>query len=112
MLFSFLGPLGASTECHQRYFLKAAAGALANLTIQVIQSVNETDTTVATNDDRETQSATAAFTAAEVRELTTKAGAFTLPSGPKDASLLFTTSTNTSCTVLVSGAAPAAQARR
>jgi hypothetical protein len=40
-----------------------------------------------------------------VRELTTKAGAFTLPSGSKDASLLFTTSTNTSYTVLVSGAA-------
>ena len=35
----------------------------------------------------------------------TKAGAFTLPSGSKDASLLFTTSTNTSYTVLVSGAA-------
>jgi hypothetical protein len=46
-----------------------------------------------------------AFTAAEVRELSTKAGAFTLPSGSKDASLLFTTSTNTSYTVLVSGAA-------
>ena len=62
-------------------------------------------TTVATNDDWETQSATATFTAAEVRELTTKAGAFTLPSGSRDASLLFTTSTNTSYTVLVSGAA-------
>jgi hypothetical protein len=80
-------------------------GALANPTIRVIQSVNGTDTTVATNDDWETQSATATFTAAEVRELTTKAGAFTLPSGSKDASLLFTTSTNTSYTVLVSGAA-------
>jgi alpha-tubulin suppressor-like RCC1 family protein len=80
-------------------------GALANPTIRVIQSVNGTDTTVATNDDWETQSATATFTAAEVRELTTKAGAFTLPSGSRDASLLFTTSTNTSYTVLVSGAA-------
>ncbi len=80
-------------------------GALANPTIRVIQSVNGTDTTVATNDDWETQSATATFTAAEVRELSTKAGAFTLPSGSKDASLLFTTSTNTSYTVLVSGAA-------
>jgi hypothetical protein len=80
-------------------------GALANPTIRVIQSVNGTDTTVATNDDWETQGATATFTAAEVRELTTKAGAFTLPSGSKDASLLFTTSTNTSYTVLVSGAA-------
>ena len=80
-------------------------GALANPTIRVIQSVNGTDTTVAANDDWETQSATATFTAAEVRELTTKAGAFTLPSGSKDASLLFTTSTNTSYTVLVSGAA-------
>jgi hypothetical protein len=80
-------------------------GTLANPTIRVIQSVNGTDTTVATNDDWETQSATATFTAAEVRELTTKAGAFTLPSGSKDASLLFTTSTNTSYTVLVSGAA-------
>jgi len=80
-------------------------GALANPTIRVIQSVNGTDTTVATNDDWETQSATATFTAAEVRELTTKAGAFTLPSGSRDASLLFTTSTNTSYTVLVSGVA-------
>ncbi len=80
-------------------------GALANPTIRVIQSVNGTDTTVAANDDWETQSATATFTAAEVRELSTKAGAFTLPSGSKDASLLFTTSTNTSYTVLVSGAA-------
>jgi hypothetical protein len=80
-------------------------GALANPTIRVIQSVNGTDTTVATNDDWETQGATATFTAAEVRELSTKAGAFTLPSGSKDASLLFTTSTNTSYTVLVSGAA-------
>jgi hypothetical protein len=80
-------------------------GALANPTIRVIQSVNGTDTTVATNDDWETQSATATFTAAEVRELSTKAGAFALPSGSKDASLLFTTSTNTSYTVLVSGAA-------
>ena len=80
-------------------------GALANPTIRVIQSVNGTDTTVAANDDWETQSATATFTAAEVRELTTNAGAFTLPSGSKDASLLFTTSTNTSYTVLVSGAA-------
>ena len=79
-------------------------GALANPTIRVIQSVNGTDTTVATNDDWETQSATATFTAAEVRELSTKAGAFTLPSGSKDASLLFSTSTNTSYTVLVSGA--------
>ena len=62
-------------------------------------------TSLAANDGWETQSATATFTAAEVRELTTKAGAFTLPSGSKDASLLFTTSTNTSYTVLVSGAA-------
>ncbi len=62
-------------------------------------------TSLATNDDWETQSATATFTAAEVRELTTKAGPFTLPSGSKDALLLFTTSTNTSYTVLVSGTA-------
>ena len=62
-------------------------------------------TSLADNDGWETQSATATFTAAEVRELTTNAGAFTLPSGSKDASLLFTTSTNTSHTVLVSGAA-------
>jgi len=62
-------------------------------------------TSLAANDGWETQSATATFTAAEVRELTTKAGAFTLPSGSKDALLLFTTSTNTSYTVLVSGAA-------
>lgn len=62
-------------------------------------------TSPATNDDWETQSATATFTAAEVRELTTKAGAFTVNGRPRDASLLFTTSTNTSYTVLVSGAA-------
>ena len=40
-----------------------------------------------------------------MRELTTKAGAFTLPSGSRDASQLFITSINTSYTVLVSGAA-------
>ena len=62
-------------------------------------------TSLAANDGWETQSATATFTAAEVRELTTKAGAFTLPSGSRDASLLFTNTTNTSDTVLVSGAA-------
>ena len=61
-------------------------------------------TSLATNDDWETQRATATFTAAEVRELTTNAGAVTMPSGSKDASLLFITSINTSDTVLVSGA--------
>ena len=79
-------------------------GTLSNPTISVVQTVNGINTTLATNDDWESQNSTVTFTAAEVRELSTKAGAFTLPSGSKDAALLFSTSTNTSYTVLVSGA--------
>jgi hypothetical protein len=78
-------------------------GTLANPTISVVQNINGTNTTLATNDDWETQNSTVTFTAPEVRELSTKAGAFALPAGSKDAALLFTTSTNTSYTVLVSG---------
>jgi hypothetical protein len=80
------------------------AGTLSNPTISVVQTVNGINTTLATNDDWESQNSTVTFTAAEVRDLSTKAGAFTLPSGSKDAALLFSTSTNTSYTVLVSGA--------
>ena len=79
-------------------------GTLSNPTISVVQTVNGINTTLATNDDWESQNSTVTFTAAEVRDLSTKAGAFTLPSGSKDAALLFSTSTNTSYTVLVSGA--------
>jgi alpha-tubulin suppressor-like RCC1 family protein len=78
-------------------------GTLSNPTISVVQTVNGINTTLATNDDWESQNSTVTFTAAEVRDLSTKAGAFTLPSGSKDAALLFSTSTNTSYTVLVSG---------
>lgn len=74
------------------------------LQISVVQTVNGINTTLATNDDWESQNSTVTFTAVEVRDLSTKAGAFTLPSGSKDAALLFSTSTNTSYTVLVSGA--------
>jgi hypothetical protein len=79
------------------------AGTLANPTISVVQNIGGTNTTLATNDDWGTQNSTVTFTSADVRDLSTKAGAFTLPSGSKDAALLFSTATNTSYTVLVSG---------
>ena len=79
-------------------------GFLVNPTISVVQNVNGTNMVLATNDDWEVQNQSATFTSSEVRLLSTKAGAFALPSGSKDAALLFSTAANTNYTVLVSGA--------
>jgi hypothetical protein len=58
-------------------------GTLANPTIQVIQSVNETDTTVATNDDWGQ-----AVNAAAIRTTAASSGAFALGDTSKDACML------------------------
>jgi photosystem II stability/assembly factor-like uncharacterized protein len=63
--------------------------------------------TVATNDNWNTQLSptNATFTAADIRDYSARAGAFSLPENSRDAALLFTTSPGANYTVQVSGTA-------
>lgn len=79
------------------------AGTLSDPQITVTRSTNTAS--LATNDNWNVQTGANnnTFTAADIRDYTARAGAFTLPENSRDAALLFTTTPGANYTVQVSG---------
>ncbi len=79
------------------------AGTIANPQITVTRAQGSSNVLVATNDDWNTQNSSTVFTAADVREYTSRAAAFALLENSRDAALILSTSTNVNYTIQVSG---------
>jgi hypothetical protein len=79
------------------------AGTIGNPQITVTRSSGSTTTTLATNDDWNVQNGSTVFSAADVRDYNSRAGAFALLEGSRDAALILSTATNVNYTIQVSG---------